>query len=157
MPRTCGTTSGYTGGCRCEPCRLAHQVTQSAYRARKKAGVKAERPPVKHGTLYRYRCGCRCEPCVDAKHRENRRYTSTDRKPREAPAPKAQPKPVVRFEHDLVNLAHALTLEDWQAREAADPSCRPVTQARMQLRAERMSAATDGLTPFERIIAEGTL
>lgn len=156
MSATCGTANGYIAGCRCEPCRLAKRETQRAYQARRKAGLTHTPTTFDHGTLTKYRHGCTCDECRQAAADHRRKYA---RRRKEATTPAAEPvaKPTPRFENDLVNLTHAMTLEDWQAREAADPACRPVTQAKMQLRAERMSTTGDGLTPFERIIAEGTL
>ena len=80
------------------------------------------------GTYYSYRCGCKCPACREAnatvrrKVRNRKRGLPTDT--RLSPGPKAEP---VRFQHDLVNLHHAMTIEDWREREAADPGCRPVT------------------------------
>lgn len=33
-PAACGTNSGYTTGCRCDPCKRAHKLAARAYRRR---------------------------------------------------------------------------------------------------------------------------
>ena len=106
---------------------------------------------MKHGTASGYVQGCRCTGCTTA----NREVVNAWRikKRREADA-KRVGRP--RFENRMGNLRHAMTLEEWQEREAADPNCRPVTQPPMQLHPDNHNDLGDGLTPFERIIARGT-
>lgn len=45
---TCGTLSGYTGGCRCDDCRKANTTYNVAYRHRRRKGevTTAERAPI---------------------------------------------------------------------------------------------------------------
>ena len=96
---TCGTSNGYTEGCRCEPCRAAKHVVQQAYLARKKAATLNQDPK------------------------------------RAKPGPKPRP----RFDTNLTNLRHAVTIEEWREREAADPNCRPITQPPIRLRCEALA------------------
>ena len=105
-----------------------------------------------HGTVTGYNHHkCRCELCTAAKRDFRRAHSNSERTPSATPP---GPKPRPRFENRMGNLRHAMTIEEWQAREAADPECRPVTQAPIQVRAERLPDLGDGLTVVDRIIAE---
>ena len=111
---------------------------------------------MKHGTRHAYeRRLCRCELCTVANRDARRVYRAAKRGDTEPGKPGPKPRP--RFENRMGNLKHAMTLEEWQAREAADPNCRPVTQPPMQIHPDSHNDLGDGLTPFERIIARGTL
>ncbi len=107
------------------------------------------------GTYYAYRCGCKCPACREAnatvrrKVRNRKRGLPTDT--RLSPGPKAEP---VRFQHDLVNLHHAMTIEDWREREAADPGCRPVTQPPIRLRRETLPDVHGEPTMVDAAIAD---
>lgn len=110
-----------------------------------------------HGTVtaYNYHC-CRCEPCKAAHAADTRQRRRRAREAAPAPAPVVE-RERPQYATDLVNLRHAMTLEEWQAREAADPACRPVTQAPIKLRrpadadAEGPESVTDAMV--RRLIA----
>ncbi len=138
MPR-CGTINAYTAGCRCDACRLVKRESQRAYEARRKAGLLLTPRTFEHGTLTRYRHGCQCDDCREAAAEHRRKYARRNKTQAvETPAPKPPKAEPVRFQHDLVNLHHAMTIEDWREREAADPGCRPVTQPPIRLRRETL-------------------
>lgn len=65
-----GTSSGYTYGCRCIPCKDARiaQVREWQYRNPGKAREYRERSVItaSHGTRSRYNRGCRCDDCREA-------------------------------------------------------------------------------------------
>ena len=108
------------------------------------------------GTYFGYRSGCRCTLCTTANREAKRRERNRRRGlPVETLLPPG-PKPRPAFDNRMGNLKHAMTLEEWRAREAADPTCRPVTQPSMRLHPDSHNDLGDGLTPFERIIARGT-
>ena len=160
MSATCGTAEGYVQGCRCEPCRLAKREVARAYRERKRTGTPFVRTPtvrtIPHGTRTGYVYGCRCGECraAQAAYTRKRREATEAQRANPAEPVKPGPKPQPKFPNHLNNLRHAMTIEEWQAREAADPECRPVTQAPIQVRAERLPDLGDGLTVVDRIIAE---
>lgn len=68
-PHHHGTLTGYTYGCRCQPCRTCNSL---AVRARKRQGIPEADP--RHGSLAGYSAGCRCEPCTDSKSASNGSY-----------------------------------------------------------------------------------
>lgn len=88
-----------------------------------------------HGTRYTYeRYLCRCEPCTTANREARRAYRARVKaRPKPEPEPDTD-KPQPRFAADLTSLRHAMTLEDWQAREARNHDVRPVTQDPIQRR-----------------------
>ena len=95
------------------------------------------------GTYYAYRCGCKCKACLEANAEAKRRYRNgkrglpVDTRLPPGPAPAAKPRPA--FDNKLANLRHAVTIEEWREREAADPTCRPITQPPIRLRAEALA------------------
>ncbi|MGA0895465.1 MAG: hypothetical protein ACO3S5_12635, partial [Ilumatobacteraceae bacterium] len=81
-----------------------------------------------------------CRPCTDAHAANQRERRRRARQVAAAVTPKPEPdadadKPQRRYAADLTNLRHAMTIEDHQAREAANPDARPVTQDPIQRRA----------------------
>ena len=88
-----------------------------------------------HGTRHAYEAHlCRCNDCTVANREARRAYRARVKlRPKPGPEPDAD-KPQPRFAADLTSLRHAMTLEDWQAREAANPEVRPVTQDPIQRR-----------------------
>lgn len=95
------------------------------------------------GTDWAYSKGCRCEECRNARAAARRAQRALERGELPAePLADRRARRAVRFSINLTNLRHGMTLEDWQAREAADPNCRPVTQGPMHLHAERTETET---------------
>ena len=70
----CGTPSGYSAGCRCEPCTEAHRAEAQKMRRRRQREVAAGSDAVPHGTFTGYHnWGCRCPDCK-AKGSESNAY-----------------------------------------------------------------------------------
>jgi hypothetical protein len=111
------------------------------------------------GTYYGYRCGCRCDECRHARSAARRAQRALERG--ELPVvPLAQRRAEraamgPKFDTPLANLRHALTKEEHDLIVAKRG--RSVTQEPMQIHRDSRNHVGDGLTPFERIIAEGTL
>ena len=99
------------------------------------------------GTLYNYRQGCSCRQCKDANNAHRRKARAAARlRALLAPPPvnaDAKPRPAfdnkLTFDTNLTNLRHAVTIEEWREREAADPNCRPITQPPIRLRCEALA------------------
>jgi len=80
-----GSTSRYSYGCRCQPCKDAQAAYQRELRARKegddyqprKRGRKAA--TLAHGTTSGYSKGCRCPECKQAQSEHGRRKRQQDR------------------------------------------------------------------------------
>jgi hypothetical protein len=82
VPYTCpvnepehGTPRGYSRGCRCQPCKTAHNERCKANQARRLSRLTDD----DHGTTRAYRDGCRCTKCKDANTAAHRGYVERKR------------------------------------------------------------------------------
>src|SRR5690606_25954162 len=68
-----GTYSGYSVGCRCEPCRQAGSEYRRAWRRRLYEALQSDPAHPKHGTPSGYDAGCRCARCFEAGNKQRAR------------------------------------------------------------------------------------
>lgn len=130
MSVACGTRSAYNGGCRCIACRQAQADYSRIRRDAAKARAIAE-GIAKPKRVRRLRVG----------------------KVVESSAPVEPMKVKGAFEAQFVFVTPAMTLEEWRAREAARPDCRPVTQPPIRLRHETMPDPSDRLSVIDTFVA----